>query len=274
MKSKIAAHITFFYDKKRLRYLKEVVANLLEIDADLHIFIYTNKEFTNFQKFKNVKLLVYSYTSKGVKFPYKSIFNKLGIKSMIHPYYLTWENRKIVEKEIDNYDIQIYLEDDIKFTKDNLNYWLEHNETVSEKGYNLGFLRVEFDGEEKFMSDLDKPLINIITIDKKKYILNDINPYCGFWIYSKEELNAFVKSKEWRFKFKNYGKREKSAIGWHGTGMDKYKGTIIPLTEENNRYVTKNDCTVHHLPNSYLNHHAFCSVNFPLIFIKKEHDKV
>ena len=271
---KIAVHITFFYVEKRLGYLKEVVNNLLQIDADINIFIYTNSKFELFQNFENVKILVYPYTRKGIKFFY-NIFSKLGLRKLLHPYYLTWENRKIVEKEINNYDAQIYLEDDIKFTGANLNYWLKHHEAVPKKGYNLGFLRVEFEEVEKFLTDLTQPLNNMITIDKAKYIVNDDNPYCGFWIYSKEELKEFIISKEWRFKIKKYGIRAKTAIGWHGKDMHRYKGTIIPLKEEGNRYVTENDCTVHHLPNNYLDHEAFCTIEFPLIFPKKEeHNQV
>lgn len=263
---KIAAHITFFYIDKRLKYLREVVLNLLRIDADLQIFIDTNRRLSEFRGIDRVRVLEYAYSSTGRKYSYDSIFNKLGIKSMAHPYYLSWENRKIIEKNIHKYDIQIYLEDDIKFTADNLAYWLGHHEAVSRNGYHLGFLRVEFNGDEKFLTDLNGPLSKIVTIGSQSYILNDQNPYCGFWIYSQEELEAFVESSEWRFESKYYGIRERSAIGWHGQGMERYKGSIIPLLNDGQRYFTIEDCVVHHLPNNYINHSVFCSFKFPLEF--------
>lgn len=262
---KIATHITFFYIEERYKFLQEVIDNLLLIDVEMDIFIYTNKKFTLFENHKNIKLLVYPYKSgKFSKYSFDSIFNKLGIKQLVHPFYLTWENRKIVEKNINKYDVQIYLEDDIKFTKENLNYWLEFNETASKKGYNLGFLRIELDGIKKYITDIKKPLNKIIHIENTAYAVNDINPYCGFWIYSKKELKEFTKSKEWNFDFPEYGIREKSAIGWHGKNMDKYTKTIIPLNEEDNKYVTPQSCSVHHLPNNYIGDGSFCSQEFPI----------
>jgi hypothetical protein len=263
---KIAVHITFFYNKSRFKYIKEVVENLLEIDYLVDIFIYTNKKFDLFENIGNVNLLIYPYlSSKILKFPFNSIFNNWGLKQLIHPYYLTWEHRQIVVENIDQYDIQIYLEDDIKFTSDNLKYWLTYNEIVLSSGYNLGFLRTEFDGSNKFITDLTKPLTNIISINEQKFIVNDINPYCGFWIYSKKELKEFIKSEEWFFKFKPYGIREKAAIGWHGKNMTRYKNTIIPLIENNNELETIFHSNVHHLPNNYINHKFFCKIKFPII---------
>lgn len=273
---KIAVHITFFYDKRRFNYLKEVVDSLLNIEYAIDIFIYTNIKFDWFQNIKNVQLLVYPYLpSKLLKFSYKSIFNTWGFKQLIHPYYLTWEHRKIVVEKIDHYDIQIYLEDDIKFTMDNLKYWLNYNEIVSKSGYNLGFLRTEIDDKQKFITDLTKPLTNTISIDNNSFIINDNNPYCGFWIYSKKELNEFIKSKEWFFDFEQYGIREKAAIGWHGKNMTRYKNTLIPLVENNHVFETMYHSHVHHLPNNYLNHKFFCKIKFPIVIEKlNEHNKL
>jgi hypothetical protein len=142
---------------------------------------------------------------------------------------------------------------------------LVYNEIVSNSGYNLGFLRTEFDGNQKFITDLTKPLTNTISIDDKLFIINDNNPYCGFWIYSKKELKEFIKSKEWFFDFEHYGIREKAAIGWHGKNMSRYKNTIIPLIENNNNLETLYHSNVHHLPNNYINHKFFCKIKFPIV---------
>jgi hypothetical protein len=264
---KIAVHITFFYNKKRINYLKEVVNHLLEIQSLVDIFIYTNKKNDLFKDLNNVKVLVYPYLPGRIfKFTFNSVFNKWGIKQFIHPYYLAWEHRKIVQEKVNLYEIQIYLEDDIKFTKENLFYWLNYHELVSKKGYNLGFLRTEIDGGQKFITDLTKPLSKLITIEDKTFIINDNNPYCGFWIYSKEELIDFIKSKEWNFNFERYGIREKAAIGWHGKDMSRFKNTLIPLIEKDQKFETINHCSVHHLPNNYINHKIFCTIKFPLVF--------
>lgn len=264
---KIAAHITFFYVKERLIYLNEVVNNLLEIDHSVDVYIHTNILFDAFNGNKNVKYVVANYPKKKSfwHFSYNSIFNRMGFKSMIHPYFLTWENRKLVEQNIDNYDVQIYIEDDIKFTKDNFNYWLNNHEEVMKAGYNLGFLRIEKDNAERFLTDLHHPIKDTLALNNKKYLINNENPYYGFWIYAKEELSEFIKSDEWSFKFKGYGIREKSAIGWHGIGMSRYKESIIPLQGDNNQLKTVEDCAVHHIPNNYINHEFLCKEKFPIV---------
>ena len=48
-----------------------------------------------------------------------------------------------MEIQKNNYDIFIYSEEDILFTKKNLNYWNKYKDKCINKNYNLGFLRVE-----------------------------------------------------------------------------------------------------------------------------------
>ena len=176
----------------------------------------------------------------------------MGIKQLIHPYYLTWENREKIPDMIDLYDVQIYLEDDIKFTQDNLNYWLQHKESILSNGFNLGFLRIELDEKQCYLTDLSEELTETVEIENQLFLINNNNPYCGFWIYSKNELREFIKSEEWFFRFKDYDRREKSAIGWHGKNMSRYKETLIPLMNDGKQYLTVKECAVYHLPNNYI----------------------
>ncbi len=264
---KIAAHVTFFYVEERLKYLKKTVDSLLGLGVDTDIFIYTNKQFDLFPGHENVKYYIYNYQKNLLKFPYKSIFNKAGMKNWINPKYLTWESREIIPGIVDRYDIQLYLEDDINFTRDNLDYWMRYKDVVLKHGYNLGFLRVEKDTENDqiYVTDLTEKPGETIEIDDQKYLLNNNNPYCGFWIYPKDELKEFIKSEEWTFDFKDYGKREKSAIGWHGKNMTRYKGILIPLMKNGDQYVTVKECAVHHLPNNKIGSGVLCTVKFPIV---------
>lgn len=63
-----------------------------------------------------------------------------------------------MKKIIDQYDVQIYLEDDIGFTNTVFEYWLNYKDVCLDHDYNLGFLRIEIDaGNNKlFCSDLTK----------------------------------------------------------------------------------------------------------------------
>lgn len=262
---RIGAHITFFYSKDRLPYLETVVKNLLEIKAETHIFIYTNKEFELPFRKKNIEYIVFKYRKNVFRFGYNSFFNTLGLKQFLHPYYLTWENRVKISERIEEFDAQLYLEDDMAFTQDNLDYWLSHKDELLNANYNLGFLRTEIDKGEAYITDLTSTLSKIVKVQENFYLLNTINPYYGFWIMDKNELKKFILSDEWSMKFEAYGIREKSAIGWHGENMSNYNGTLIPLVKKGDQFVTNDGAAIRHLPNNYIGHETFCSVKFPIV---------
>ncbi|MFV9484347.1 hypothetical protein ACNI3T_10925 [Christiangramia sp. ASW11-125] len=263
---KIAAHITYFHSTERMPYFNKVVESLQNIDPKPDIFIYTNRHLADYSNLSNVDIKKYSYKRWLLPRIIKNYsIGKFLPRFMIHPFLLAWENRKWVEKSVDEYDIQIYLEDDIHFQQDNLDYWLKYKKLTLPNDYNLGFLRIEKDHEGKeLMTDVNWPLDNIIEIEGQKFLINNLNPYCGFWIYDKIELKNFIKSKEWKFKFEGYGIRAKAAVGWHGKEMDRYKETIIPLVENNGKLITPSGAAVHHLPNNYIGKGRYCTKEFPI----------
>lgn len=263
---KVAAHITYFHSPERLGFLKKVVEGLLKIDHDIFIYIYTNKKLKSYFGHSKVKVLIFGYKKILIaRFPKNSIVDKIGLKSLVNPFYLTWECRSFIEKMQDDFDVQLYLEDDILFTEENFHYWKEHKDDVLSNGYNLGFLRIEKDNHTRdLLTDVTWPLTEIVIMGEKKYLVNNINPYCGFWIYDKQELKNFIKSKEWNFDFGGYDMRAQSAVGWHGINMKRYKSSIIPLVIKNNRLSTPTGSSVHHLPNNYIGKGRYCTIEFPI----------
>ncbi|MBZ9729735.1 hypothetical protein LB467_08535 [Salegentibacter sp. JZCK2] len=249
-----------------MQYLKKVIEALLEIDSRIDIYIYTNKKILLYKNIPNINLKIFTYRKSLIsRFSKKSFLDKIGIKWFIHPFYLAWENRNYIERMVDDYDIQIYLEDDIEFKKENFEYWLKFNKKALSNNYKLGFFRHEIDKKNRrLLTDVTRPLTEIIELEGQKFLLNRHNPYCGFWIMDKKELKAFIKSPEWKLEFDAYGIREKAAIGWHGKNMNRYKGTIVPLLEDTEGYITPHEATVHHLPNNYVGRGSFCSIEFPL----------
>ena len=263
---KIAAHITYFHSPERLTYLNKMVESLQEISPKPDIFLYTNKKLPHFSKEKNIQLKIYSYKKWLLPRAIKNYsIGKFLPRFMIHPFLLSWENRKWVEKLVENYDVQIYLEDDIHFKQENLDYWIKYKSLTLPNDYNLGFLRIEknFLGKE-LMTDVNWPIEEIININGQKFLINDLNPYCGFWIYDQEELKRFIESKEWEFKFDGYGIRAKAAVGWHGKGMNRYKATIIPVVRESRKLITPSGASVHHMPNNYIGKGKYCTRAFPI----------
>jgi hypothetical protein len=273
---KAAFHIAFYYDATRVGYLNDVIEGLNSIKGANKIFIYSNKNIRHLIKndlgnitclrfFYNLKILDPVYKKFG-RYPYKHWLKKLGLTFFIHPFFLTWENRKVIPEIADDFDVQAYLEDDVRFSDTQFKYWLNNIDICLRHNYNLGFLRYEVNRESggTFLTDLTAPLHNIIYLEGKPFLVNDNNPYCAFWIMNKPELKEFMKSPEWRFEVEGYDERAISAVGWHGLNMHRYLNTIIPLIQtENNNYRVTDECLVHHLPDNYINHPDFCKIRYP-----------
>jgi hypothetical protein len=239
---KITKHISFFFIEDRLKYVNRIIAETNNYKYTTDIFIHTNQvfEYKLLQEYKNgsLNVIVHDLTD-------------------IHPFKLTWKPRDLLKHQKDDYDIFIYVEDDILIPKEAIEYWLKYNEQVIAVNRNLGFLRIEIDDKnDEYISDLWKHqfLRNIVDINGDRYCVNDFNPYCAFWIYNKTEFNRFVDSHHYDVNnvFNNtyYEMRESSAIGLHGIGMNWYIHTVIPMDNDNKLNPA---CRVYHMPNNYVN---------------------
>jgi hypothetical protein len=283
---RIAFHIVFYYKEDRVRYLNEVIEGLNNIPGDNKIFVYTNKNISSVIKgdrgnitllrfFYSLELLKPFYKWRG-KYPYNHWSRKLGLTFFIHPFYLTWEPRSFMRKWVDDYDVQVYLEDDILFTDVHFKYWMDYKDLCLKHDYNLGFLRYEVNEQTKevfYNHGMCQAVKRVIHVEGKPFLINDDEPYCAFWIMDKQELKKFIKSPEWRFEIEAYDERAISAVGWHGLQMTRYKGTILPLIKMGeNSYRVVEEALVHHLPNNYIGHGYFCRIKHPLIFEGQQQD--
>jgi hypothetical protein len=249
---KITHHITFFYLEQRIPFINRIIEEANTYGHAVDIFIHTNKDILT------------------------DIFTKLTVGTLtsichdlsgIHPYKLSWKCRDLLSKQKDDYDIFIYIEDDILIPSKALDYWIEYSPNVIQHGYTLGFLRVEQEEGKEFVVDVTSQLTDTLTIDQTTYVVNNRNPYCACWIYSKEEFNRFVSSE-----FYNLSKiprsddfpREISALGLNtavGLGIPGwYKGTIIPIEK-------LDSCKVIHLDARYVKiKNGFSTIELSNIF--------
>ena len=240
---KIAVHITFFLGKNylnRINFLRKIIDSYKKISKNLDIFIHINKKLPNECKIKDVNYILHNL-------------------SLEDPHLLSWKSRKLIYEQKDIYDVFIYSEDDILFTKNNFDYWINFKDICIKNNFNLGFIRVEKNNNKIYSIDVTTKLNKYLIINKNRFIVNDINPYCAFWIYDRQELNKFINSNIWNFNWRNefsYGVREMSAIGWHGLKMTRYKDTLIPLVKSNKKkYVVNLDSLIYHLTGNYYSVH-------------------
>lgn len=232
---KITKHISFFYLENRFIYINKIIDETNNYEFITDIYIHTNNKDLN-------KDIFNKYTNGIIKIICHDLTN-------INPYYLTWKCRDLLKKQKNDYDIFIYIEDDILVPYKAIKYWLKYSPKLISLNYNLGFLRIETDkNNTEFITDLDgQQFDTIINLNNNYYCLNNKNPYCAFWIYTKEEFNKFVNSKYYDCNnniHEKYCIREKSAIGL----TNSYLITLIPII--NNNLI--DDCKIYHMPNNYV----------------------
>ena len=239
----ICVHIPLYLEKrkkKQIKNFKKVCTSFLKLSKKTKIFIHCNKKLKS--KNKRIKYIFHSFKNA-------------------HPFKLTWYCRNLMEQQKEDYDIFIYCEDDILFTKKNFKYWIENKENCIKNDYNLGFLRVEVNKKNKKLYSTDQVETSkfLVDLSKKKYICL-ANSNCSFWIYDKNEFNKFITSKFWSFEWKWISIsdilliREMAAVGWHGKNMngldmDRYLNTIVPLI---NKKLNSNSF-IRHLSDNYAN---------------------
>ena len=78
--------------------------------------------------------------------------------------HLTWLSRPLMEKQKDDYKYFMYLEHDIKFSENNLKYFLKYEDDLNKKKFHLGFLIYEKNHKDK------KIILSILETNLKKYI--------------------------------------------------------------------------------------------------------
>jgi hypothetical protein len=243
---KITIHITFFYLPDRVVYINKIIdeTNNYGCTADIHL--HTNEPTLNETAFNK-------YTNGRLQIIHHDLSN-------MNPFYLTWLCRDLMKQQQHEYDAFMYIEDDILVPYKAIQYWVNYNEKLINLNYNLGFVRIEVADNTEYITDIRRKHFDTYIRLDETYCVNNVNPYCAFWIYNKQEFNKFVKSKYYDINnIPNYHIREKSAIGLHGNGTNWYKGTVIPLR---NNTLTP-DCRIYHMPNNYVGgRKGFASIKF------------
>ena len=90
-------------------------------------------------------------------------------------------------------------------------------------------------------------------MEGKRFVVNDWDNYCCFWIYNKDQFHKFLKSKWWSFKKRahnfrhNYGITERSSIGFHSLNMNYFKATLLPEIDNQ----PDPNCFIEHMTNNY-----------------------
>ena len=243
----ISIHIPFYNpnpEKKeghrnlrRFDYLKENIENLKTLSIKNDIFVHTHNEFLDDKKL-DARIIKHQINDND-----------------LDKGYLTWKCRSLMEEQKNDYEYFCYLAHDIKVSEDNLQYWLKYQDQLDKKNYHLGFLIYEKNNSDNknYSIHIVRKLNKYLNIEGKKFVINDLENYCCFWIYNKDQFHKFLKSKWWSFKKRahnfrhNYGITERSSIGFHSLNMNYFKATLLPEIDNQ----PDPNCFIEHMTNNY-----------------------
>jgi hypothetical protein len=274
MKVNLVVCITFFYKIERLKYLKESIESILEFNCDYEIIIATNT-------FDKYELSVIN----------DIIDQKLNILSFKngHPYLLAWSHFVIFADKIKElkYTHFLYLEDDLKFTQINFNYWIEARSMLKDLNGYPAFFRYEKNNSFKqYSTDVPEPMsiydCKVIETSGGDYFINIVYPYQGMYLYDRELMLEYFNSPSFNpdfdhgifnslFASKPFNIREKAALGL--TYLNIPKGfrsrAFLPYNQKEN--ILESECLIHHIPNNYTqdNSSPYGKIEINGIFKKK-----
>lgn len=276
--NKLAVCITFHYVEERLKYLAEVCDNLVEIAPIINLTIVTNVKEE--EKIEKIKALVNQ--------------DKIDLEFLIphglgHPYLLAWSHLDVFRKKIEDetYSHFLYLEDDIKITRENTTYWLEARQKLKKHGFIPGFFRIErndHDGNfyssdvmEK-MSMYDCPVFNA---QGETSFINIVYPYQGLYLLDRELMNEhlngpssnpdFDHSDGGLFRIQGHDMRARAAfcLTFVNVPSGFRSRYVLPFNNKSNQI--ESYCFVHHLPNNYTNNlnHNIGKIKVTEVFIPR-----
>ena len=258
--TKLAVCITFHYSEHRLQYFAEVCKGLEDISPVVILTVITNTsdqdELLKIQSCMDTSKLDFEFF----------IPHGLG-----HPYLLAWSHLDIFRKQFDDISFThfLYVEDDIKVTKGNVEYWLNSREELKPLGLIPGFFRFEKgDVNREFyspevMSRMSLHDCSLIQLGDGRAFIGIVYPYQGLYFLDRALMEEHLKgpssnpdfdhSDGGLLRVQSHDMRERAALCLTFVNVPSgYRSRyVLPFNNTNNQI--ESVCLVHHLPNNYTN---------------------
>jgi len=146
------------------------------------------------------------------------------------PEYLPHKHRPYWEDREDDFDFFIFTEDDILFTREAFEVYVERRKTLQSKGWTFGWIRVEtwgVDNETLVALDNVESRASMLVFETPDGLLwsEPSSPYTAHYVLDRDELRKMIedKSKIWLTGFPAIDKRANIAMGYNF----KYSGSLI-----------------------------------------------
>ena len=262
---KLAICVTFYYREEKINILKKVCKEFNNLAHNIDVTIVTNEN--NDKKIINLKQKIGEVLKN---------FNIHIAQDLQHPKFLPWSHLIVMRKKMtdNSFTHFMYLEDDIRITKENIIYWLNARKAL--KIFNLipSFIRTEIKFENKEIYVVDstqknnfKKMPKVFSKTKNIAFVNLLFPHQPIYFYDKELMNEYFNGAASDPDFaipaaRNYYQgiveRLDYMLTYHNVPEGFLHRAVAPVDLKNK--IIKNYCLVEHLSNKYANQNSQFSV--------------
>ena len=231
--------IAFHYAINRLPYIKLVLSRFLNTyKTPFHIIIDTNTTEAE-ELLREI-------------FPDQINSNIIEIyvhDTLPHPHSLTWAHRFHMKEHIKDYEIFMYLEDDMDLPYENFINYLD-NFNMMWPQFVPSFVRVESDANGELFSS-DHLLVHklqwsqLVQAGSKQFMRLHMD-YNAIWIMPRDAL--ILTMKDWFARWETSGHIRETAASYIFWELK-----VAGLYEVNSEGNISEKCYVYHLPNNYVN---------------------
>lgn len=233
---KLLICIAHHYTKESLPFLCKVISIIqTEYKCDYKIVIQTNSnqalDFL-YRKFSNIEVIVYY--------------------NLLHPYHLTWQHRHYMKEHINEYDVFMYLEDDMIIHYEQYTNYLDNF-------YNLwptyvpAFVRFELNDNlnKKYIVDLGKITYNKTELKciNNKFFYKIHRVYNGCWVCPKEQLKSKIDCADFTDSGELHLTRERAAslVTW-----SLNNNCLVEIKQKEDTFSFSELSLIHHSTNKYV----------------------
>lgn len=243
--------VTFYFNRNRLSLLKEISKHFSSLGKSVRVFIITNTSIN--EELDEIH----------------SIINKIYVdhcdvvtpNCLGHPYLLTWCHKSIFKKYYSDPCIShfLYIEDDIKITKNNILYWLWSRNILIPSGLVPSFVRYEYKVQSKikyatdFLDYVNYYYMAKVDYNKTYTFMNLTNAYQACYLMDRELMREHLFGESFDPDFGRWDIRARAAAGLTFSNIPKgfasrnVVGVILPGMQ------IDEDALIHHTADNYVN---------------------
>ncbi len=250
--AKIAVHMPFYWRESKSTETTRLA------DERVKLIEKILKDYIGTWNVRKVDLFVYSNTDRAkildqFQTELISISYRFYDFTYEDPRLLVWKCRPVIQAQKEDYDIFIYIEDDIGIPFETLQYWWEWKDSLHIKKKDVGLMLVEtLNQKDLYSSNVLAPSAYLPFSERGQSFVHLPMRYCASWIVDQKELKEFLNSVYWDFHcYYPHGPSKWSSFPCESAGIGyklSYEHCAFPT--ENGKLSRK--CFVYHLSNTYI----------------------